>query len=105
MDRDEPIRVLIADDHAVVRQGVAAIIATDPRMTIVAEAKNGREAVELFRRERPHVGLIDLKMPELDGVGTITESLTTVFGWNEWVFRAWYITGALCGGAPLAPGR
>src|SRR5205823_9399628 len=66
------IRVLIADDHAVVRQGVAAIIGTDPRMTIVAQAKNGREAVELFRRERPHVGLIDLKMPELDGVGTIT---------------------------------
>jgi len=40
----------------------------------------------------------------LYGVGTITESLTTVFGWNEWVFRAWYITGALCGGAPLAQG-
>ena len=72
MDREEPIRVLIADDHAVVRQGIAAIIGTDRGMTIVAEAKNGREAVELFRRERPHVGLIDLKMPELDGVGTIT---------------------------------
>jgi len=40
----------------------------------------------------------------LYGVGTLTESLTTVFGWNEWVFRAWYITGALCGGAPLAQG-
>jgi DNA-binding NarL/FixJ family response regulator len=72
MDREEPIRVLIADDHAVVRQGVAAIIGTDRGMTIVAQAKNGREAVELFRQERPHVGLIDLKMPELDGVGTIT---------------------------------
>jgi two-component system NarL family response regulator len=72
MDREEPIRVLIADDHAVVRQGVAAIIGTDRAMTIVAQAKNGREAVELFRQERPHVGLIDLKMPELDGVGTIT---------------------------------
>src|SRR5437764_15006242 len=72
MDREEPIRILIADDHAVVRQGVAAIIGTDPRMTIVAEAKNGREAVELFRQERSHVGLIDLKMLELDGVGTIT---------------------------------
>ncbi|MGH7679979.1 MAG: hypothetical protein ACRENU_16040 [Gemmatimonadaceae bacterium] len=40
----------------------------------------------------------------LYGVGTLTESLTTVFGWNEWVFRAWYVTGALCGGAPLAQG-
>ena len=40
----------------------------------------------------------------LYAAGTITESLTTVLGWNEWVFRAWYITGALCGGAPLAQG-
>ena len=40
----------------------------------------------------------------LYGVGTLTEALTTVFGWNEWVFRAWYVTGALCGGAPLAQG-
>lgn len=40
----------------------------------------------------------------LYGVGTLTESLTTMFGWNEWVFRAWYVTGALCGGAPLAQG-
>jgi hypothetical protein len=44
------------------------------------------------------VGLI------LYGAGTLTESLTSVFGWNEWVFRVWYITGALCGGAPLAQG-
>ena len=44
------------------------------------------------------VGLI------LYGVGTLTESLTSIFGWNEWVFRAWYVTGALCGGAPLAQG-
>jgi hypothetical protein len=55
------------------------------------------------RRSGPHllwwgIGLI------LYGVGTLTESLTTLFGWNEWVFRAWYITGALCGGAPLAQG-
>ena len=40
----------------------------------------------------------------LYGVGTLTESLTTLFGWNEWVFKAWYVTGALCGGAPLAQG-
>jgi hypothetical protein len=44
------------------------------------------------------VGLI------LYGVGTATEAATTIFGWNEWVFRLWYITGALCGGAPLAQG-
>jgi hypothetical protein len=40
----------------------------------------------------------------LYGVGTLTEALTTAFGWNEWVFRTWYVTGALCGGAPLAQG-
>jgi hypothetical protein len=40
----------------------------------------------------------------LYGVGTLTEALTTIFGWNEWVFRTWYVTGALCGGAPLAQG-
>jgi len=38
------------------------------------------------------------------GVGTLTESITTLFGWSEWVFRAWYISGALLGGAPLAQG-
>src|SRR5437867_959151 len=38
------------------------------------------------------------------GIGTFTESMTTLFGWNEWIFRAWYISGALCGGAPLAQG-
>ncbi|HEY7566214.1 MAG TPA: hypothetical protein VH762_01475 [Gemmatimonadaceae bacterium] len=55
------------------------------------------------RQSGPHllwwgVGLI------LYAVGTLTESLTTLLGWNEWVFRAWYISGALCGGAPLAQG-
>ncbi|HJU75254.1 MAG TPA: hypothetical protein VJ717_16040 [Gemmatimonadaceae bacterium] len=64
-------------------------------------------AVVLQRYRRRHggthllwwgIGLV------LYGVGTLTESLTTLFGWNEWVFRAWYISGALCGGAPLAQG-
>jgi two-component system, NarL family, response regulator len=72
MDTEQPIRILIADDHPVVRQGLAAIIDSERGMAVVAQAKNGREAVELFRRERPHVALIDLKMPEMDGVETIT---------------------------------
>jgi two-component system NarL family response regulator len=72
MNVEQPIRILIADDHPVVRQGLTGIIESEPGMTVVAQAKNGREAVELFRRERPHVALIDLKMPELDGVETIT---------------------------------
>jgi len=72
METEQPIRILIADDHPVVRQGLAAIINSEPGLTVVAQAENGREAVELFRRERPHVALIDLKMPELDGLETIT---------------------------------
>ncbi|MCW3097305.1 MAG: two component LuxR family transcriptional regulator [Chthonomonadaceae bacterium] len=72
MNMEQPIRVLIADDHPVVRQGLSGIIESEPGMTVVGQAKNGREAVELFRREKPHVALIDLKMPELDGVETIT---------------------------------
>jgi len=72
VNSEQPIRILIADDHPVVRQGLAAIIASERGMTVVAQARDGREAVELFRRERPHVALIDLKMPEMDGVATIT---------------------------------
>jgi two-component system, NarL family, response regulator len=71
VDSEQPIRILIADDHPVVRQGLAAIIETERGMTVIAQAKDGREAVELFRRERPHVALVDLKMPEMDGVETI----------------------------------
>jgi hypothetical protein len=55
------------------------------------------------RRPAPHLFWWSLGIAAY-GLGTLTESLTTVFGWNEWVFRSWYITGALLGGAPLAQG-
>lgn len=66
-----PIRVLIADDHGVVREGLAAIIGRQADMTVVAEAENGREAVDLWGLQRPDVTLLDLRMPVLDGVDAI----------------------------------
>jgi DNA-binding NarL/FixJ family response regulator len=67
------IRVLVADDHAVVLEGLVAIIGRQPDMDVVAEAANGREAVELWLKHRPDVTLLDLRMPVLDGVGAIRE--------------------------------
>jgi DNA-binding NarL/FixJ family response regulator/two-component sensor histidine kinase len=71
--KKERIRVLIADDHAVVREGLVALVKRKSDMVIVAEASNGREAVDLWKQHRPHVTLLDLRMPELDGVGAIKE--------------------------------
>ena len=72
MSNDKPIRVLIADDHFVVRMGLAAVIGTQPDITVVAEATNGKQAIELFREHRPDVTLMDLRMPEVDGLEAIT---------------------------------
>jgi DNA-binding NarL/FixJ family response regulator len=62
------IRVMIVDDHEMVRAGVAAILARQPDVTIVAEASNAADAIRLFRAERPDVTLLDLTMPDMDGV-------------------------------------
>jgi two-component system, NarL family, response regulator LiaR len=66
-------RVLLADDHAVVRQGLKMFLALDAGLEVVGEANNGREAVELVERLRPDVVLMDLVMPVLDGIGAIGE--------------------------------
>ena len=63
-----PIRVLCADDHPLIRKGIASILANEADTQLVAEASNGREAVELFRAHKPDVVLLDLHMPEVDGV-------------------------------------
>lgn len=71
MDKSAVIRVLVADDHRVVRQGLVAMINRRREMRVVAEADNGRETVKQFNRHRPDVCLIDLRMPEMDGVEAI----------------------------------
>jgi two-component system NarL family response regulator len=67
------IRILIADDHTTVLAGLASIIGMQPDMLVVAEAVNGREAVDLWQKHRPDVTLLDLRMPKLDGVSVINE--------------------------------
>lgn len=63
--------VLIADDHSVVRQGLVSLIEDKADMSVIGEASNGREATELWKKHRPDVTLLDLRMPELDGVSAI----------------------------------
>jgi DNA-binding NarL/FixJ family response regulator len=65
------IRILIADDHPMLREGVAAVIQFQPDMELVGEAETGAAAIECFRRLRPDVTLMDLQMPELNGVEAI----------------------------------
>ena len=67
------IRVLIADDHVTVTAGLASILGLQSDMVVVAEAANGREAVDLWRKYRPDLALLDLRMPVLDGVGAMNE--------------------------------
>src|SRR5690348_15218045 len=63
-----PIRIIVADDHPVVRDGLVAILSTQPDFDVVAEAGTGAEVVRLVTERRPDVLLLDLEMPELDGV-------------------------------------
>ncbi|MBN9615442.1 MAG: response regulator transcription factor [Acidobacteriales bacterium] len=65
------IKVLAVDDHPMLREGIAAVLEGEPDMELVGEAANGREAIELFRHHRPDVTLMDLQMPELNGINAI----------------------------------
>jgi DNA-binding NarL/FixJ family response regulator len=71
MTKPPEIRVMVADDHPIVCMGLSAMISTQPDMTLVAEAANGREAIQLFRRHQPDVTLMDLRMPGCGGAEAI----------------------------------
>jgi len=64
----EPLRLLLADDHPVVRAGLAAVLKFDPRFTVVAEAADGHAAIAAHREHRPDITLMDVRMPHLDGI-------------------------------------
>lgn len=65
------IRILTVDDHPLLRKGIAALVNTEPDLKLVAEASNGKEAIDAFRTHRPDVTLMDLQMPDVDGLEAI----------------------------------
>lgn len=92
------IRVLLADDEAMIRAGVKAILSTDTGIEVVAEAADGREAIDLVRQHRPAVALLDIRMPRMDGLAAAAELrraapdtavvMLTTFGEDEYIARA-----------------
>ncbi len=95
---EPPITVLIADDQQMVRRGFRVILEAEPDIRVVAEAGNGREAVELVRRHTPAVALLDIRMPVLDGLRAAREVIAlspgtrvlilTTFDADEYVYEA-----------------
>jgi DNA-binding NarL/FixJ family response regulator len=94
----DTIRILIVDDHNIVRQGLAALLKTVPGFEVAAEASDGEQAVELFRKHKPDVTLMDLRLPKLNGVEAITRIregvpgarivVLTTFDGDEDIYRA-----------------
>ncbi|MER6178759.1 response regulator transcription factor [Streptosporangium sp. NPDC001681] len=92
------IRVVLADDEAMIRAGVKSILATDAGIEVVAEATDGREAIELTRAHRPDIAMLDIRMPRLDGLSAAAELratmpqvaviMLTTFDEDEYVSRA-----------------
>ena len=78
-DTENRIRVLIIDDHQVVRQGLCTFLELQPDIQVVGEAGDGQAAVELVRQLQPDVVLMDLVMPQLDGIAATRQQYGTVF--------------------------
>ncbi len=73
---DQPIRILVAEDHEIVRDGICTIVNQQPDITVVAEAVNGEQAVQLYRKYKPDVVLMDLRMPTMEGVEAIEQIIS-----------------------------
>jgi DNA-binding NarL/FixJ family response regulator len=94
----ERIRIMVVEDHHIVRQGLVALLATIPDMTVVAEAADGKQAIGLFRQHRPDVTLMDLRLPAMSGVEAVEQIrrdfplariiVLTTFDGDEDIYRA-----------------
>ncbi|MEU7899827.1 response regulator transcription factor [Nonomuraea sp. NPDC049152] len=92
------VRILLADDEAMIRAGVSAILSVDPTFEVVAEAGDGRQAVDLAISHRPDVALLDIRMPKLDGLAAAAEIrrvapgtaviMLTTFGEDDYIAKA-----------------
>ncbi|WP_432826021.1 response regulator [Dactylosporangium sp. CA-092794] len=96
---EQPLRVFVADDHALFRSGLRTLIGTQPDLVCVGEAADGREAVDAIARSRPDVAVLDVRMPRLDGLGATEAVLAapgnrtrvlvlTTYDSDEYVYRA-----------------
>lgn len=98
MNTEDKIRILIADDHYIVRMGLTALVNTDPDMEVVAEAADGAQAVDLFARHNPSLALMDLRMPVKSGIQATIEIrskfpkacilMLTAFDGDEDIYKA-----------------
>jgi DNA-binding NarL/FixJ family response regulator len=94
------IRILLADDQALIRSGIRALLESEDGIEVAGEAVNGREAVALAREHRPDIALVDIQMPVLDGIeatrqiagdeqlAAVRVVILTNYGLDEYVFRA-----------------